>query len=543
MIQYQGLLFAIAICISAEISTDELYPRDITRPEFRIKCPLEFHKFEGCIPKYKNCFNQLREVKDCNKEFGRCMEIIRDDENADEHDLNGCNNYTNNAVFYAWTHGISIQKTVFGESLSSVYLIRKRLEPMETAITWVAKECGIESKLQNEMKRIKVKANVTSELLNSVLPYFALRWVEFEMSNSKSCRESVKKLENVMEMIDAQSAKNLEIPYDFWNIGTAFGAMGKVTMRVIADETCEQTSDTFNHLGAIFLNCYDQQLAQKECDEKYIEGLESVLSTKDSKKVNCKLFVDLVKSLLSIGGVLFYKEAASYYVEGSTVTFRGKFNKGFSGFLNGSMTSRDTKSTIVVLGASTSTSIRQLDYFDRVSSECGASRSIVSSCGFMFERCTHFSHGGCPQQLTVCLNGILNMTDECQKAISQLTNLVWPTVQKSETITSEADEKQFAWTLWAAMGAALLVGIAVFAIFCFILQCCKSEKETSIEVVPMELQSFLGRQPISRDPSCQDVELPIIKPENDDNNKNPKSLHGFILHSVVRFKAIKFCHF
>ncbi|CAI2353454.1 unnamed protein product [Caenorhabditis sp. 36 PRJEB53466] len=456
-----------------------LMPTDISLKELYRTCPMHTKALDYCQSKSEDCHGQIRPLEECNKQFCQCLQ----DAGPKTGESRGmCDQHMDNLCFAAWKFGGAYRKEVVEKQTAPVRArIRKNLDPLSEPFMVMQKQCLVETKVRLEVSKLKKKLNLTDEVFDSILPYLTIQAVESSMLRSKGCQTAKVAFEKAMEAVDAKTTSNMHIPYEFWYPGTEFGAVGKVIFRVVANEACEKAALDFNHLSAVHLNCYDQQLPRDQCDTDYFESMRRTLSTMDSKKVSCKMFVNAIESVLPIRAEQFFKEAAEFHGESSSASVGGKFNRGFQGFLNGSMTKRDTKNAIFVLEASEKSSLRMRDYFDYVSKECGKVRrfaAVVSSCGFKYEYCVEYVKSDCSIQLAICLGDIEDMSDSCQYAIGNVTETIWPTVHHVQATPTNILSGSFSANPFVALFVVVVMTSIVAVTLVFALVANKHHKSS-----------------------------------------------------------------
>ncbi|NP_001355437.1 uncharacterized protein CELE_C44H9.5 [Caenorhabditis elegans] len=457
-------LLAISATTAISINTikypNALYPASLSRGGFRNECPYLSKRIDFCVPKYEDCFGQLRSVEDCKLDYCTCIHVSEATETCQKHFGDSCQSVRTKGEVYRKTIAENRTKTVVNK-LEAIFM------KLSDAFSSLLKNCGVVSEMEEKLHQAVSQLDTQNPLLNLTLKYLILRNLESQMLNSTTCQNSKTSFQETLVKLDSMNAQRLHIPYPFWYIGTEFGPIGKVIMRSLAYETCDKASLDFNHHSVVRVNCYDQQKDQKDCDEAYSEGNYMTLGTMDSKKLVCKMFVDFNENLKSLRAEDFYKEAAEHHKVSSTTSIRGRFNEGFTSFVDGSMTRRDTKNDFLVLEASEKLPLRLLDYFDSVSSECGASKSVVASCGFMFEYCIQFFGRDCQTRLSTCLNDINEMDYTCEDAIRNIVKVLYPDTNATSKLekyssTVEVAETGFIQTIGAI--GAIVIGIIFFVL-------------------------------------------------------------------------------
>lgn len=403
---------------------EALYPKDATH--LQSKCPLQLRKIDFCASRYEECFGRSRSVVDCSNEFCGCSKM-NDDSNKQE-----CKRYSNDVCFTVNNNGHRFQREIIKKRQKLAFdNVKKRFKHIIETYKIMVEDCGVESKLKLETEEMKKKLKVTNAMHDLALPFFAMINVEHSLNKSKKCLMRIDEFETSLEEADSKASESLKHPYLLWHTGIEFGPIGKVVTRIGIDELCGKISFELNQESAAHLDC---KAARQECDEKYIENINYLLKTMDSKKLDCQLMVELMGSIHVLRGEK-YRETSEFHSIASTTSIRGKFNVGFNGFENGSMTKQETKTPFVDLEASQKSTFQIKDRFESVSFRCGGSKNsadTVASCGLRYEYCIHFNEKDCRKQLSICLNPIDDENKECKDSIFQLTELLWPTAMKTE---------------------------------------------------------------------------------------------------------------
>ncbi|CAL2045190.1 unnamed protein product [Caenorhabditis brenneri] len=511
MVNLHLLLFFLVVTYSVASSNvpsypDALYPKDLNFTQLRLKCPVQLGRIQFCAAQYEECFGHSRTEKYCGNQFCVCS-------NGDDQSNNQeCKQYLDQACFAVHNTGHKFQREIIEKrEKSAVESVRKRLKSVISSYDRMVEDCGVESKLKMETEVMMKKLTSTNALHHLVMPFFAMVNTEPLMNKTEKCLRSIDEFQAALEEADSKASDNLKQPYVLWYTGIEFGPIGKVISRIGIDELCGKASFELNQESAAHLDCYDGQAGRQECDEKYINNINYLLTTMDSKKLVCKMMVELMKSIKDLRGEEFYREAREFHPNAYTTSIRGRFSSGFSGFENGSMTRRETKTTFVNLEASQKSSFRIKDRFEKVSSKCGGSKNsadTVASCGLRYEHCVFFNEQECPKQLSICLSSIDDGNKECQKEIDQFKELLWPETRRIKY----SQERDFGIEHAIAL---ILTGI-VFVVVGYIL--CQYRSEIK-ERICRRIEQNENHEEIPLDPTLQRNAAP--QEENEGSLLNP----------------------
>uniref|UniRef100_A0A1I7TQQ0 DUF19 domain-containing protein n=1 Tax=Caenorhabditis tropicalis TaxID=1561998 RepID=A0A1I7TQQ0_9PELO len=460
---FHFLLLVVTTCVNGAKNTisfpDSLYPTDLSLSQFRQKCPLYYGKLEFCKTTYEDCFGLLRSPNDCEKEFFGCIRVDSDDIN--------CRKYIDEARLIIRYHGRAFQRRIIEKRMKpAVDKINKRLKPIKEKYIKLIENCGVESEVEQESNRMLSQINSTNSIFDPTMMLFAMYKVESSMNKTEICQKSIEEFQNELGNVDSKTAESLKVPYHFWFIGIEFGAIGRVITRIVADEVCGIISFDFNQHKAVHLDCYDQQRDQEECDSVYNDSLNYSLKTTDSKKLNCKMFVDLLEAIQIIRGNDFYKEASEHFIESSKTSIDGEFRLGFEEFFNGSMTGRDTRNAFLRLEVSEKSTRRISLLFDDISSKCGSSKNTLASCGFKYEYCIHLIKSECQTKFSACLTDIHANNEQCRGAIQKMTDLLYPSIYISKEISKRQSNENNVYVeiavLAAFIGFCVLIGFIIY---------------------------------------------------------------------------------
>lgn len=513
----------------------DLYPANLTRNEFKLMCPRLSDKIDYCVPQYKECTLKLSSSGDCENQFCLCVKISDRDENqpAECHAHNASETIRINGNKYRKSiieqeEGLAVKENI------------KKLKPLLDAQNKMVDDCGIESKLEDEGEQIKLRLGTISPLLNWTMPFFAL--ANIELPKTEKCEYARLRYLEKCEEVDAKTSETLKIPYNMWFIGAEFGPVGRVLSRLFADGTCDKSSSEFNHHSVTRVNCYDQQRGVDKCDEEFSKSVNRTLSTLDSKKVQCKMFIGYIKRLQQLRSNVFYTEAAGYHVDASKVSLSDRMlTEGFKAD-NQSLTQRDTKTTIVSFESTEHFSPLLQQHFDEVSSECSNSRNsadIVASCGFQYGQCILQQRQQCKKQLNICLSNIPEMSKSCEEAYRSATGHLWPSTpptQESEVVPRIESIKSD----WSIRERGILIGLLVaigagviIVICCCVMKesCCRKHAEQKLSEnedhsTTGETKNLLDSPPISETSSegsgtnTPSETSPRTPPNLPDPNKN-----------------------
>ncbi|EFP11325.1 hypothetical protein CRE_30978 [Caenorhabditis remanei] len=449
-----------------------LYGSNLTN--FRKECPDQLSQMDSCIVIYRDCFGLMRATRECDHQFCGCVGesgYIRDDSTPQK-----CLDHLNSACVTVRSKGNLFKNQIVEENTkSAVNAIEKNLNQIRSAHKTVVEQCGIESKIKDEEARMLASLNTTNRLFPMTMTFFAMVNVEKFISKSEKCQKSIDLYERALQNLDEATVNRLEIPYRFWFIGAEFGSIGRVVTRALAVETCENASPELNHHSVVRVNCYDRRVNRSACDEKYRRDTKHTLSTTESKKLKCKMFIDLVEQVQSLRAAQFYEEAVDYHENGLKIDVNGdSLTRGFEGFFKGSMTRRETKNDIVRLEASQNSPLILQQLYDDVSMSCGKSKNtadVVTSCAFKYAYCIHKIKKECMIQLSICLDHIDGIDGICEEKIKEISSFLWPSTattpvptgesNAAKAITRGAKEDSF-W--WIARMIALFVFIVVITL-------------------------------------------------------------------------------
>uniref|UniRef100_A0A8R1DQY1 Uncharacterized protein n=1 Tax=Caenorhabditis japonica TaxID=281687 RepID=A0A8R1DQY1_CAEJA len=284
---------------------------------------------------------------------------------------------------------------------------------------------------------------------------------------TEKCRNVKNWFDAHLIAIDQEISMIYSVPFERSYCGWQFGYTGKVFFRQIISSSCGMSFIEINHCCAEQMTCFMERVDQKECDQRFGECHENVISKMTSWKTTCEVYAKNVIKLFPILHKAVNKQ----------IVFSTKIDV-FNGDFKQALTSSETSNFEVA-----KLRVYKLSYFSHIDPEIRdvfntevikhgwSKRIVVDSCGLMVEECLRYDKKeACLRRFVTCLNDVHNKTKKFDEVVKKLDKIV--TNYLLDRSTTKQTEKMIDEKINEHFWKSFFMDLFEFFIYWCFTKCC-----------------------------------------------------------------------